>query len=105
MPDAPRSYSFHSAGRYRRVMTDDDGLTRRGSLVRLGGIAAAALGGAAWRAASGTAAAGSGACAVSAGAVACLLTPELTEDPHYVPVRRSGTTSRGGSPGRRSCSL
>ena len=58
-------------------------LTRRGSLLRLAGIAAAAGGGAAWRLDSADAA-GSGPLAVSSGLVSCLLTPELTEGPYYV---------------------
>jgi hypothetical protein len=74
-------------------------VTRRGSLLRLAGLAAAAGGGAAWK--LGTADAGSGPLAVSSGLVACVLTPELTEGPYYVAdenVRRDVTEGKGGVP-------
>lgn len=69
-------------------------LTRRSSLVALGGIAAAAAG---WR----TDEAGAGPAAVASGAVACVLTPEMTEGPYYVPdeaVRRNITEGLPGTP-------
>jgi protocatechuate 3,4-dioxygenase beta subunit len=69
-------------------------LTRRSSLVALGGIAAAAAG---WR----TDDAGAGPAAVASGAVACVLTPEMTEGPYYVPdeaVRRNITEGLAGTP-------
>jgi protocatechuate 3,4-dioxygenase beta subunit len=75
-------------------------LTRRGSLVRLAGLAAAAGGAAAWRLDSADAA-GSGPLAVSSGAVSCVLTPELTEGPFYVAgekVRRDITEGKPGTP-------
>jgi protocatechuate 3,4-dioxygenase beta subunit len=76
-------------------------LTRRGSLLRLAGLAAAAGGGAAaWRLDSADAA-GSGPLAVSTGLVACVLTPELTEGPYYVAgekLRRDVTEGRPGTP-------
>src|SRR5436190_7150700 len=75
-------------------------LTRRGSLLRLAGLAAAAGGGAAWRLDSAEAA-GTGPLAVSSGAVACVLTPELTEGPYYVAgekTRRDITEGRPGTP-------
>jgi protocatechuate 3,4-dioxygenase beta subunit len=69
-------------------------LTRRTSLVALGGLAAAAAG---WRAED----AGAGPAAVASGAVACVLTPEMTEGPYYVPgeaVRRNITEGLPGTP-------
>jgi protocatechuate 3,4-dioxygenase beta subunit len=66
-------------------------LTRRGSLLRLAGLATAA---AAWP----DAAAG-GARALESGAVACVLTPELTEGPFYVPDEAIRRDIRAGKPG------
>jgi protocatechuate 3,4-dioxygenase beta subunit len=75
-------------------------LTRRGSLVRLAGLAAAAGGAAAWKLDSADAA-GSGPLAVSSGAVSCVLTPELTEGPYYVAgekIRQDITEGKPGTP-------
>jgi protocatechuate 3,4-dioxygenase beta subunit len=69
-------------------------LTRRGSIVALGGLAATAAG---WKADE----AGAGPAAVASGAVSCVLTPEMTEGPYYVPgeaVRRNITEGRRGTP-------
>ena len=69
-------------------------LTRRRSLVALGGLAAAA---ASWRAED----AGAGPAAVASGAVSCVLTPEMTEGPYYIPdeaVRRNITEGLPGAP-------
>jgi len=69
-------------------------LTRRSSLVALGSLAAAAAG---WR----TDDAGAGPAAVASGAVTCVLTPEMTEGPYYVPdeaVRRDITEGLSGTP-------
>ena len=69
-------------------------LTRKSSLVALGGLAAAAAG---WR----TDDAGAGPAAVASGAVTCVLTPEMTEGPYYVPdeaVRRNITEGLPGTP-------
>ena len=69
-------------------------LTRRSSLVALGGLVAGAAG---WHADD----AGAGPAAVASGAVACILTPEMTEGPYYVPgeaVRRTITEGRPGTP-------
>jgi protocatechuate 3,4-dioxygenase beta subunit len=81
------------------------GLTRRGSLVRLGGFVLAALTAGGWRAGIAkpalTAEAGSGPAAVASGQVSCVLTPELTEGPFYVSnerVRRNITEGRPGAP-------
>jgi protocatechuate 3,4-dioxygenase beta subunit len=74
--------------------------TRRGSLLRLAGLAAAAGGGAAWKAAAGDAAQ-SGPLAVSSGLVTCVLTPELTEGPFYVAnekLRKDITEGKAGVP-------
>jgi protocatechuate 3,4-dioxygenase beta subunit len=73
-------------------------LTRRGSLVKLGGLAAAALGAGTWKAAA--EADGAGPAAVASGAVSCVLAPEQTEGPYYVPsakVRRDVTEGRPGT--------
>jgi protocatechuate 3,4-dioxygenase beta subunit len=79
----------------------DEGLTRRESLVRLAGAAAVLGGGtAAWKLATAEAS-GSGPAAVSKGLVQCVLTPELTEGPFYVPderLRRNITEGKPGTP-------
>jgi protocatechuate 3,4-dioxygenase beta subunit len=73
-------------------------LTRRGSLLRLGGFAAALLGAGEWKLED---AEGAGPAAVASGAVSCVLTPEQTEGPYYVPnerVRRNITDGHPGTP-------
>ena len=78
-------------------MTFDDRFTRRGSLARLGALLAAAAGGGI----TATRAAGDGPSAVSSGLVTCVLTPELTEGPYYLPgekVRRNITDGHPGTP-------
>lgn len=80
-------------------MNDEPRLTRRGSLVRLGGFAAAALGVGAWK--GDAEASGGGPAGVASGAVSCVLTPELTEGPFYIPnerVRRNITEGGPGTP-------
>jgi protocatechuate 3,4-dioxygenase beta subunit len=71
-------------------------ITRRGSLLKLGGAGiAAALG---WKAVE---ASGAGPAAVASGAVSCVLTPEQTEGPFFLPgdkVRRNVTEGRPGVP-------
>ncbi len=77
---------------------DDARITRRGSLLRLGGLAAAALGAGAWKTAS--VADGAGPAAVASGEVTCALAPEQTEGPYYVPsakVRRDVTEGKAGT--------
>ena len=72
----------------------DELLTRRGTLVRLGGLVAAALGIEAWRA-------GDGPAGVASGTVRCVLTPEQTEGPYYIAnekVRRNITDGKQGVP-------
>jgi len=90
-----------------RSSAGDPQITRRGSLLRLGGFVAAALGTAACGASelNGTSSASSagarGPAAVSSGAVSCVLAPEQTEGPYYVPnarVRRNITEGRPGAP-------
>jgi protocatechuate 3,4-dioxygenase beta subunit len=76
---------------------DDERFTRRSSLARFGTLLAAVAGG-------GIAAAsaeGDGPAAVSTGLVTCVLTPELTEGPYYIPgekVRRNITDGHPGTP-------
>jgi protocatechuate 3,4-dioxygenase beta subunit len=76
---------------------DEKRLTR-GSILRLAGIAAASLGGGAWKAQE---ADGGGPAAVESGAVTCVLTPELTEGPYYIAnekLRRNITDGHPGTP-------
>ncbi|MDQ5820916.1 MAG: intradiol ring-cleavage dioxygenase [Actinomycetota bacterium] len=77
---------------------DNARITRRGSLIRLGGLAAAALGAGAWKAAAD--ADGAGPAAVASDEVTCVLAPEQTEGPYYVPrakVRRDVTEGKRGT--------
>jgi protocatechuate 3,4-dioxygenase beta subunit len=77
---------------------NDDRLTRRGSLLKVGGLLGAALGAGAWRAAESD---GAGPAAVASGEVSCILTPEQTEGPYYIAgekVRRNITEGRPGTP-------
>jgi protocatechuate 3,4-dioxygenase beta subunit len=66
-------------------------LTRR----RLLGFAAAGLGAAAWPVEDASA----GPRAVATGAVSCVLTPEMTEGPYYVPNEAVHRNITGGKPG------
>jgi protocatechuate 3,4-dioxygenase beta subunit len=82
----------------------DGRITRRGSLVKLGGLVAAALGAGAWKGVvedgASASAAGSGPAGVASGAVACVLAPEQTEGPYYIAderVRRDITEGRPGT--------
>ena len=85
---------------------DDSALSRRRALTKLGGLAAAALGGSALAGrelvdTSDADAAGTGPAAVSSGLVSCVLTPEQTEGPYYVPgapLRRDVTEGKPGVP-------
>src|SRR2546423_293933 len=70
--------------------------TRRGSLARLGGIAAATLGGRVLVAAED---ADAGNKAVESGLVTCVLTPELTEGPYYIAGEKVRRDIREGHPG------
>ena len=73
----------------------DHTFTRRSSLARFGGIVAAAAGG---RVLLADDAAG-GNLAVESGAVACVLTPELTEGPYYIAGEKLRRDIREGHPG------
>jgi len=76
-------------------MNEHTKLSRRESLVAAGGLIAAAL------IPEAAAAAGSGPAAVATGAISCVLTPEMTEGPYYVPgekVRRNITEGKPGTP-------
>jgi protocatechuate 3,4-dioxygenase beta subunit len=84
----------------------DDAISRRGALLRLGGLAASAVGASVWGArelldADDAQAAGTGPAAVAAGLVTCVLTPEMTEGPYYLEgdkVRRTITEGKPGVP-------
>src|SRR5262245_30304709 len=72
--------------------------TRRESLLRAGGFLATVLGAGGVEA---EASEGAGPAAVASGEVSCVLTPELTEGPFYVPdekVRRNIAEGRPGTP-------
>ena len=68
----------------------------RGSILRLAGVAAASLGAGAWKAKD---AEGGGPTAVESGAVTCVLTPELTEGPYYIPNEKLRRNITDGHPG------
>jgi protocatechuate 3,4-dioxygenase beta subunit len=73
-------------------------ITRRASLLRVGGFLAAALGAGAWNAEESE---GAGPAAVASGAVTCVLTPEQTDGPYYIggeKLRRNITEGRRGTP-------
>jgi protocatechuate 3,4-dioxygenase beta subunit len=81
-------------------------ISRRTSLARLGGFVLATATGSAWKVANGQGAtdadsASSGPSAVARGVVSCVLAPEMTEGPYYVPgdkVRRTITEGKPGVP-------
>jgi protocatechuate 3,4-dioxygenase beta subunit len=74
-------------------MDEHSKLTRRESLVAAGGLVAAAL------IPTAAEAAGSGPAAVSSGAISCVLSPELTQGPYYVPNERARRNITEGKPG------
>jgi protocatechuate 3,4-dioxygenase beta subunit len=78
-----------------------DGVTRRATLGRLGGLVAAALGAEAWLAgrAAGDVATGSGPAAVASGLVTCVLSPEQTAGPFATDDDRVRRDIRDGRPG------
>lgn len=79
----------------RNEIDSSERVTRRASLARLTGLAATALAG--WRAAP----AAAGPAGVASGAISCVLTPEQTEGPYYIPnekVRRNITEGPPGTP-------
>jgi protocatechuate 3,4-dioxygenase beta subunit len=74
---------------------DETRISRRRSLAAFGGFLAAAAG---WKAQSSD---GAGPAGVASGAVSCVLAPEQTQGPYYVPgakVRRNITEGRAGTP-------
>jgi protocatechuate 3,4-dioxygenase beta subunit len=75
----------------------DDRITRRGSLVKLGGLIAAGAGVAGWKIAESE---GAGPAAVASGAVSCVLTPEQTEGPYYIASEKVRRNITDGRPGR-----
>ncbi len=78
-------------------MNEDTRFSRRDSLLAAGGLIAAAL----IPEAASAAGSGSGPAAVASGAISCVLTPELTEGPYFVPgekVRRNITEGKPGTP-------
>jgi protocatechuate 3,4-dioxygenase beta subunit len=85
---------------------DDARLTRRESLLKLGGLAATVAGVGAFAGrelleAHDADAASAGLAAVDAGLVSCVLTPEMTEGPYYVAgdkFRRNITEGKPGAP-------
>jgi protocatechuate 3,4-dioxygenase beta subunit len=77
---------------------DADRISRRGALARLAGFFGTAIGLDGWSAGSSE---GAGPAAVASGAVSCVLAPEQTEGPYYIPgekVRRNITEGRPGVP-------
>jgi protocatechuate 3,4-dioxygenase beta subunit len=76
----------------------DPKFSRRGSLVRVGGFLATAIGAAGLKIDSSD---GAGPAAVASGEVSCVLTPEQTEGPYYIAneaLRRNITEGRPGVP-------
>ena len=71
--------------------------TRRTTLAKLGGVVLAAAGGGSLLAGE----ASGGNRAVESGAVACVLTPELTEGPYYIAGEKLRRDIREGHPGTR----
>jgi protocatechuate 3,4-dioxygenase beta subunit len=70
-------------------MTREQALTRRASLLRLGGVAALALGLRGWEVPD----------AIASGAVTCVLAPEQTEGPYYIASERVRRDITEGKPG------
>jgi protocatechuate 3,4-dioxygenase beta subunit len=73
----------------------DQHLTRS-SVLRLAGLAAASFGVGAWKSQE---ADGGGPAAVESGAVSCVLTPEVTEGPYYIPNEKLRRNITDGHPG------
>jgi protocatechuate 3,4-dioxygenase beta subunit len=76
---------------------DESRVTRRGSLLKLGGLVAGAIGIGGLESERSE---GAGPAAVASGAVSCVLTPEQTEGPYFIPneaVRRNITEGRPGT--------
>ena len=85
---------------------DEGAISRRGALLKLGGLAASAVGASVWGArgllsTDDARAAGTGPADVASGLVACVLTPETTEGPYFLEgdkVRRNITEGKTGVP-------
>ncbi|MDX6442284.1 MAG: hypothetical protein QOE43_2013 [Gaiellaceae bacterium] len=78
-------------------MNEDTKISRRDSLLAAGGLIAAAL----IPEVASASGFGSGPAAVASGAISCVLTPEMTEGPYFVPgekVRRNITEGKPGTP-------
>jgi protocatechuate 3,4-dioxygenase beta subunit len=73
-------------------------LTRRSSLLRLGGLAGAVVGGSAFALERATEA-DAGPAAVAQGLVSCVLAPEMTEGPYYLDGDKVRRDMREGKPG------
>ena len=77
---------------------DDARISRRDSLLRLGGLLAGAATAGAWKVAD---SASAGPAGVASGAVSCVLAPEQTEGPYYLDdqkIRRDITDGKTGVP-------
>jgi protocatechuate 3,4-dioxygenase beta subunit len=81
--------------------TSEQLLSRRASLLKAGGLVAAAVGAGVWKAADDADAAGDGTgpAAVAAGLVTCVLTPEMTEGPYSLDGDKVRSDIREGRPG------
>jgi protocatechuate 3,4-dioxygenase beta subunit len=78
-------------------MPDETRFTRRGSLVRAGGVLGTLVGAGIWKPDFSE---GAGPDAVASGEISCVLAPEQTEGPYYIPneaVRRNITERRPGT--------
>ena len=79
-------------------MSENERISRRASLAKLGGLVVGAAGVGAWRAAEDSSAGPAG---VASGLVSCVLAPEQTEGPYYLDdhkVRRNITEGKPGAP-------
>jgi hypothetical protein len=82
----------------------ESALDRRNALVKIGGLAATALGAGAWGAreladTDDAGAAGAGPAAVATGLVSCVLAPEQTAGPFYLDDHKLRRNIREGRPG------
>jgi protocatechuate 3,4-dioxygenase beta subunit len=92
------SFRAETDFRYRRTIDDQPRISRRDSLVKLGGLLAGATAVGGWKVAE---EAGAGPAAVASGLVTCVLLPESTEGPFYLDeqrLRRNITEGKGGVP-------
>ena len=92
--------------RYLRPMHEDTRISRRSSLLKIGGLLAGAVAAGGWKAADSLSAtdeesSSAGPAGVVFGVVACVLAPEQTEGPYYLDdhkVRRNITDGKPGVP-------